>query len=103
MVESSQPWVLHLLSFREGSDSCDLSRSRSCLAEKLLGFGHFCVPLAELFRRQEPCKSVSNFVAIFGDLSHQVFFGGVGVLLPVLFHFFVSFTQEAAELLLLFV
>jgi hypothetical protein len=76
---------------------CDL------LAQEVLGFGFFVVPLLQLLGSKEADDSLTNRVAICNNLADDVGFSRVGILLQVLCDFFSCFRKSDVKLFLLIV
>src|ERR1700740_2524676 len=76
---------------------CDL------LAQEVLGFGFFVVPLLQLLGTKEADDSLTNRVAICNNLADYVAFGRIGILLHVLCDLFSCFRKSDAKLFLLIV
>ena len=72
---------------------CDL------LAQEVLGFGFFGVPLLQLLRTKEADHSLTNRVAICNNLADDIGFGRVGILLYILCDFFSSFRKRDVKVL----
>src|ERR1043166_6821194 len=76
---------------------CDL------LAQEVLGFGFFVVPLLQLVGTKEADDPLTNRVAICNNLADYVGFGRIGILLHVLCDLFSCFRKSDAKLFLLIV
>jgi hypothetical protein len=74
------------------------SLGRDLLAQELLGFSLFVVPLLQLLRTKEIDDPLTNCIAICNDLADYVGFGRVGILLQVVGDLFSCFRKSDAKL-----
>jgi hypothetical protein len=73
------------------------------LAQEILGFFFFGVPLLQLFGTKEAYDALTNRVAICNNLADDVGFGRVGILFHVLCDLFSCFRKSGMKFLLLIV